>query len=309
MKIIAILFLSLLVFTACSESEKQQVINAIQDINIKNDIEATTVTSLENRLSETSGLAYIDGTLWSHNDSGSKAELNVINQENGTILKTVTVSNATNVDWEDLAFNDTHLFIGDFGNNQGMRQDLVIYKIKLTDLQTKTTVEAEKISFSYADQTDFTKNANTNYDCEAFIAYENELYLFSKNHGNEQTNMYKLSTNSGTEVLEKIATYNSNALITGASIDSKNKVLALIGYSAKGENQGTPKTWIFSEFTDANFFEGTQDKLTWGTPLKAQIEGVTHLDTGKLYIASEKLNYSNSLGSFTLNQELYKLVY
>ena len=309
MKTITILFSALLLFSACSDSEKQKVIDAIQDINIKDDVEADTVTSLDDALTETSGLAYIDGTLWSHNDSGSKAELNAIDQENGTILKTVTVSNATNVDWEDLAFNDTHLFIGDFGNNEGIRQDLAIYKIKLTDLETKTTVEAEKISFSYADQTDFTENADTNYDCEAFIAYENELYLFTKNHGNEETDMYKLSVNSGTEVSEKVTTYNTNALVTGASIDSTNNVLALIGYSASGDNKGTPKTWIFSEFTDADFFEGTQDKLTWGTPAKAQIEGVTHLDAGQLYIASEKLDYSNSLGSFTINQELYKLDY
>ena len=309
MKSIRMLFLALLLFTACSDNQKQAVVNAIQNINIKNDVKADTVTSLNEKLSETSGLAYVDGILWSHNDSGGEAKLYAIDQTNGNILKTVTISNATNVDWEDLAFDDTYLFIGDFGNNIGTRKDLTIYKVKLADLKSETTVEAEKIAFSYATQIDFTVNTTTNYDCEAFIAYENELYLFSKNYGNEQTDMYKLGMDSGVEVAEKVTTFNTNALVTGASIDATNKSLVLIGYGASGTSKGNPKTWIFSDFVDADFFEGTQEKISWGTPIVAQIEGVTHKAKGELYIASEKLNYSNSLGSFTINQELYKLNY
>ena len=250
-------------------------------------------------------MAYLDGTLWTHNDSGGEAKLYAINQVNGTILKTVTVSNASNVDWEDLAFDNMYLFIGDFGNNSGTRKHLKIYKIKRADLQTKTSVEAEIIEFYYATQTEFTSNSNTNYDCEVFVAYEDKLYLFSKNHGNEETDMYALGMNAGVEVAEKVDTFNTNALVTGASIDAENKTLALIGYG----NRGTPKSWIFSNFVDTDFFKGEQEKITWGTPAKAQIEGVTHMAKGKLYISSEKFAYSNDLGSFTINQELYNLNY
>ena len=309
MKHIYILLTLLLLISACSESEKQQVIDAIQDINIKNDEKVDTVTSLSSELTETSGLAYVDGTLWTHNDSGGEAKLYAVDKATGKVLKTVTISNASNVDWEDLAFNETHLFIGDFGNNNGMRKDLKIYKIKLADLKSKTSVKAEIIEFSYATQTKFTKNAKTNYDCEAFVVYEDKLYLFSKNHGNEKTDMYVLGMNVGVDVAEKVSSFNTNSLVTGASIDSKNKVLALIGYSESGTNKGSPKTWIFSEFTDVDFFKGKQSKISWGTPAKAQIEGVTHMAKGKLYISAEKLSYSNTLGSFTINQELYELDY
>ena len=305
MKPIYILFVALLLISACSEEEKQKVIDVIQDINIKNDEKVATVTALSSNVSESSGLAYIDGTLWTHNDSGGEAKLYAIDKSNGKILKTVVISNASNADWEDLAFNKTYLFIGDFGNNKGTRKHLKIYKIKRADLKTKSTVEAEIIEFSYATQTDFTSNSKTNYDCEAFVAYEDKLYLFSKNHGNEQTDMYVLGLNAGVEVAEKMATFNTNALVTGASMDADNKTLALIGYGTRG----TPKSWIFSKFTDTDFFKGKQEKITWGTPAKAQIEGVTHMAKGKLYISSEKFDYSNSLGSFTINQELYNLNY
>jgi len=305
MKKITILLLALLLFSACSESEKQAVVDVIQNINIKNDEKVATVTALSSSISESSGLAYIDGTLWTHNDSGGEAKLYAINPENGKILKTVIISNASNVDWEDLAFDETYLFIGDFGNNNGTRKNLKIYKIKRADLQIKTDVEAEIIEFSYATQTNFTRNSKTNYDCEAFVAYEGKLYLFSKNHGNKKTDMYVLGMNSGVEIAEKVSTFNTNALVTGASLDVANKTLALIGYGTRG----TPKSWIFSNFVDTDFFKGEQEKITWGTPAKAQIEGVTHMAKGKLYISSEKFAYSNNLGSFTIKQKLYNLNY
>lgn len=305
MKYINMFVLGLLLFTGCSESEKQRVIAAVQDLNIQDDKKVDEVTALNEKLSESSGLAYIDGTLWTHNDSGGESKLYAIDTANGNILKTVSITNASNKDWEDLTFDETHLYIGDFGNNRGTRKDLKIYKIKLADLKTELKIEAEVIEFTYATQIDFESDAKTNYDCEAFIAYDGQLYLFSKNYGNEKTDMYVLSTNAGIEVAEKRSTFNSNALITGASMDVNNKVLALIGYS----NKGTPKTWIFSEFVDHNFFEGKQKKFSWGSPAKAQIEGVAHKENGKLYISSEKTSNENAVGSFSLNQKLFELTY
>jgi len=305
MKYIYILLSAIFFFSACSEEKKQQVINVIQNINIKNDEKVATVVTLNNMVKESSGLVYIDGTLWTHNDSGGEAKLYAIDRSTGNIFKTVVVSNAKNVDWEDLAFNSTDLFIGDFGNNRGKRKNLKIYKIKRSDLKTKVTVTAEVIDFSYANQISFKSNSKTNFDCEAFVAYEDKLYLFTKNHGDKKTNIYTIGVDAGQEVAEKLATFNTSALVTGASIDKSNNVLALIGYTTNG----TPRSWIFSEFTDRDFFKGTVDKIRWGTPLKAQIEGVTHIRKGKLYISSERFTYSNSAGSFTIKQKLYNLNY
>ena len=56
----------------------------------------------------------------------------------GTILRTISIANASNIDWEDLAENDTHLFIADIGNNNGNRQDLKIYTILKSDFKTNS---------------------------------------------------------------------------------------------------------------------------------------------------------------------------
>jgi len=78
-------------------------------------------------ISETSGLIYYDNKLITHNDSGNAAELYEINSVNGSITRTITISNATNIDWEDIAQDDTYIYIGDIGNNSGSRTDLKFY--------------------------------------------------------------------------------------------------------------------------------------------------------------------------------------
>jgi len=305
LKYISILALLLLLISACSESEKERVADALNSINLRNGESVPKVAKLPKEVKETSGLSYLDGQLWTHNDSGGEPKLYRVDKRNGKLLKTVTVSNATNKDWEDLAFDDEYLYIGDFGNNMGKRKDLKIYKVKREALKTETNVTAEVIKFTYDKQTDFKSNKKTAFDCEAFIAYEGKLYLFSKNHKESQTDLYRLDTKAGTDVAEYVTSYHTKVLITGASIDAKNKALALSGYTDKL----SPKTWIFKDFTDADFFKGKKEQISWGSPSKAQIEGITHIGKGKLFISTEKFNYSNSSGSFSLSQSLYRLNY
>ena len=41
----------------------------------------------------------------------------------------LSVNKEENVDWEDITQDETHIYIADFGNNNGNRTDLKIYKI------------------------------------------------------------------------------------------------------------------------------------------------------------------------------------
>jgi hypothetical protein len=305
LKYSSILLVTLLLISACSEAEKERVADALNSINLRNGESVDKVTKLAIEVQETSGLSYIDGQLWTHNDSGGEPKLYRVDKGNGKVLKTVTILNATNKDWEDLAFDDEYLYIGDFGNNMGKRKDLKIYKVKREALKTDTNVTAEIIKFTYDKQTDFKSNKNTAFDCEAFIAYEGKLYLFSKNHKESQTDLYRLDTKAGTDVAEYVTSYHTQVLITGASIDVTNKALALSGYTDKL----SPKTWIFKDFTDADFFKGKKEQISWGAPSKAQIEGITHIGKGKLFISTEKFKYTGSTGSFSLSQSLYRLNY
>ena len=136
----------------------------------QNFITPTVITTLSSELNETSGLINLNGEIWTHTDNGGKTELYLIDISDGSIVRTVDIKDANNVDWEDITFDETYVYIGDFGNNDGSRTNLKVYRIKRQELASSNEVEAKKIEFSYSDQTSFEPSYhNTNLDCEAMI--------------------------------------------------------------------------------------------------------------------------------------------
>lgn len=147
-------------------------------------ISVTDKFNLPVTIEETSGLIFFNNRLITHNDSGNTAQLFELDTISGAINRTVTVSNATNVDWEDIAQDDSYIYVGDFGNNNGNRTDLKIYRISKTDYEASTSVIADIINFSYADQIDFTSNPNnTNWDAEGLVVWGELLICFFKKLG------------------------------------------------------------------------------------------------------------------------------
>ena len=59
-------------------------------------------SNLNAALEENSGLILWNDRLWTHNDGGNSTALFEMDTT-GTIIRTVNVSNAVNVDWEDIA--------------------------------------------------------------------------------------------------------------------------------------------------------------------------------------------------------------
>lgn len=87
-------------------------------------------------VNEASGLAFSgrDGKfLWMVNDSGAQAMLHLAGTD-GSDRGKVMVSDATNVDWEDLASfkldGVSYLLIADTGDNNSVRNDCVLYVVK-----------------------------------------------------------------------------------------------------------------------------------------------------------------------------------
>ena len=153
-------------------------------------------------LREISGLEKLDkNSFVAINDGGNAAEIYVIGTD-GSLIKTVSVDGAENVDWEDLASDGTYLYIGDFGNNLNKRKDLCVYKVPLQSIRDKKTVVAEKINFSYTEQNSFPPDANQMlFDAEGFTVYGEKLWIFTKTNDDPWTGMariYKLPTSPGT---------------------------------------------------------------------------------------------------------------
>jgi len=252
------------------------------------------VTSLNDDIAETSGLIYLENRIITHNDSGGMNALYEINRADGEILRTVTIDGAKNVDWEDISQDDQYIYIGDFGNNNGNRTNLVIYKVLKSDYLSADNVNAETIEFDYADQNDFTSAPNnTNFDAEALISYGNDLYIFTKNWEDQRTNIYKLPKVAGNYSIEKIDEFDAKGLVTGGAYNPLAMKVVLTGYA------GLKAFAIeLSGFSDGIFSNGLTEKYNLDIPFTAsfQVEAVDYTDATNYYLSAEK----NALGDATL---------
>lgn len=247
------------------------------------------ITSLTNQLIESSGMIRIDSKLITHNDSGGQAALFEIDTISGEPSRTVVISNADNIDWEDICKDDEFIYIGDFGNNQGTRSDLKIYKIAISDyLDTSDNiVSAEVIEFDYADQTDFTPSAfSTNFDAEAMISNGDQLHVFTKNWGNNWTNIYSIPKTPGDYSVQKVDSINIEGMVTGAVYDAGNEKIILTGYSILL----APFLVQLTEFSDGPPSQGGITKVNLQMPqgFSSQIEGIITGDNTTIYLTSEE---------------------
>ncbi len=268
--------------------------------------QVTLVTPLQSSLDETSGLIYLNQKLITHNDSGGKPFLYELDSVSGNVSRIVVVGNATNIDWEDLCYDDTYIYIADFGNNNGSRTNLKVYRILISDYFTSVndTVTADTIHFSYSDQTDFTSSQySTNFDAEALISYNDSLYIFTKNWGNNRTNIYALPKMPGTYQINKIDSINSQGLVTGAAFNSLSNTIVLSGYTALA-----PFAIEISNFNINELSSGTINRYLLQMPsgFSYQVESITAVNQNQYYLTAEK-SFAGSSGLFKLTSNLLGL--
>lgn len=289
---------SQLVFT--DTVAKNQIPNAGKNEGIykykKLKIKNFTSVILSDTLSETSGLIEWENYLYTHNDD---KDLHLYQlDKNGRILKNIKLEGIQNKDWEAIAQDETHLFLGDIGNNVGgNRRDLTIYKIRKATLFDNP--EIEQIEFAYANQMDFRKQKTnkTDFDAEAIVVTENDLFIFTKQWTSKQTNIYKLPKTSGNFTAELIATLPVNGLISGAAyVPNQNRVV-LCGYSKKLK----PFLYILFNFTDLTFEKSHLQKIKLKLPFH-QIEGISTTDGVIFYLTNE---YFSTKLTGTIEQQLH----
>lgn len=246
------------------------------------------ITILDQSVKETSGLIFFDGKLVTHNDSGDSARLYEIDTITGNVLRIVNISNATNIDWEDITHDSNYIYVGDFGNNYGNRTDLVIYRISKQDFNSQTNVLADSLVIEYSDQTNFNSQPNANnYDCEAMIAFKDSLMLFSKNWENEKTYLYTIPKIPGNYNLTKRDSFDTQGTITGATYNKYTNVVLLIGYKTSSLSK---YMWELYGFEGYNVFGGNKAKCDINITGSIQIEGITTKNDFNYFISSEEIN-------------------
>lgn len=245
------------------------------------------ITRLSTSLNETSGLLVANGTVWTQLDGGHPHKLFQVDTLTGAVLREVEIANAVNADWEDLCTDGRWVFIGDFGNNNGNRTDLHIYRFPLDALLDTSmhNVTADTIRFAYADQTNYTPARHrTNFDCEAFVAVDDSLFLFTKNWKDGHTVLYTLPAVLGDHIARPRATMDTRGLITGATHDPETGAIALVGYT---RHLYTPFVWTLSGYTGHAFFAGSAVRHTIRRPF-LQMEAIAWQRRGSLLLTNER---------------------
>lgn len=241
-------------------------------------------------LRESSGAIFYNGKLITHNDSGGQNALFELDTISGEVTRTITIDNATNKDWEDIAQDDTSIYIGDIGNNDGNRTDLKIYKINKNDYMNSDNVTAEIINFNYSDQIDFTSNPNdTEWDSEALIALDTSLFLLTKNWVNGITKAYSIPKNSGTHTVNPLSTtLDSDGMITGSTYNQLTEKIYSVGYNSLLQ----PFICISEDFTGNDIFSGTNTRIQLSSLGFEQTEAITHISDNRYFITSESFKIS-----------------
>ena len=132
-----------------------QVVENIDTISIDDyTFESVVLPSV---LNEISALEYEKedknvASFWGLNDSDSQSEIYRFNAKTGEIINTILITNAPNIDWEEISSDDQRIYIADFGNNRGNRKDLSFYYIEKKSIdysKARQELKAEKVEFYY----------------------------------------------------------------------------------------------------------------------------------------------------------------
>lgn len=254
----------------------------------------TLIADLSGELAENSGLSFLNNSIYSINDGGNSTIINELSI-NGSSVRNIQIDSAQNVDWEAITTSETELFIGDFGNNSGTRNNLKIYRINKSDVLQSDTVSSSFVQFYYPDQTNFSPQPNNNnFDCEAFIFFQDSLHLFTKGWANLYTKHYIVPLNSAEPVAAILKdSLFVDGLITDASIDAQTGNLLLLGYKNNGSNFYTSFVYLIFDYPNNQFFEGNKRRIELGNMLTlSQTEGITWKNQFSGFISSEKITSS-----------------
>ena len=263
-------------------------------------VEVTQKGVLPPSLSENSGLIFYGGKLITHNDSGNDPVLFEIDTVSLTVTRTVEITNAENIDWEDITQDDQYIYIGDIGNNLGTRTDLVIYRISKQEYDQSDSVVTERIHFNYEDQTDFTDQGNSDWDAEALFVLEGQLIVLTKQWNSMGTVAYSLPSTPGDHSARRIGELEINGLVTGASFIKDTSELFILGYSMILE----PFVYKVSEPNVQSIFQGESLKLDVSLGI-AQTEGIAYITNNRFFISSE--SFSREVPAITLSAQLMAL--
>jgi hypothetical protein len=171
-------FLAILLFTGFSAfAQKPEILGIVKS----------------DKLAEASGLASsstLPGYYWTHNDSGNKPEVYLLNSE-GKLVSTIRLKGMFNRDWEDIAegvgpdLNKQYVYVGDIGNNLKLGVDIMVYRF---EAPTKVPAEKSNVKPDFV----YLRYPDGPRDAESLMVdpISRHLYVISKRE--KQVGLYKV---------------------------------------------------------------------------------------------------------------------
>ena len=211
----------------------------------------TTGTIADGEITESSGIAASKcqpNVYWTHNDSGDDAFIFAFDKT-GAKLGTWKVTNAENVDWEDIALHKDSagkcfIYIGEIGDNESKRDERVIYRVaepkaglenaSATKQQPLTSEPAETIRFTYPDR---------KHNAETLLVHPDsgDIYVVTKTVSGPAT-VFRIKPVFGKETsitAEKVSNLSvpsiPNGFLTGGDISPDGKRVVICDYSGAYE--------------------------------------------------------------------------
>jgi hypothetical protein len=253
----------------------------------QHDGQLTFICDLPNKFNENSGITTLQNDkIWLIEDNGNDDVIYEVSTK-GERLREFKVKNARNNDWEDLTKDDKgNLYIGDFGNNNNDRKDLVIYKIPNPTAEPGDKIEAEKINFKYPEQKEYPPSpSKRKYDTEALFFLDSMLYIITKDRSNPfsgEALIYTVPAQAGNYDATMVGTFrtcnkSTTCQITSAAISPDKKKIVLLGY-------GT--LWLITNYQLPDFSKGTVQFIDLG--VRTQLEAVCFKDNSTILLSDEK---------------------
>lgn len=261
----------LLLFCCCQASQGQS-----------NTVEVRKSVNLPIGLSEASGIEYVNGNFWTHNDGQDGPNLLKIDIATGEVNRKLKLPDASNKDWEDITSDEKYLYIGDIGNNNKSRKKLTIYKVEIATMEIEGSQPyVQLIQFVYPGK----KEGKTkNYNSEAIFVKDGLLYVITKENSGK-AKIYSLNTVDRDQRGQLVSEIELSGAVTGATFDKNSNNLYIIGYNKITEQIYHPFLGIVD-----NFLSPSQSIKECTISESGQMEGIT-VSQGNIIIVSETTKY------------------
>ncbi len=231
------------------------------------------------------------GNIWIEQDSGNPANLDLIGYD-GQLKGRVAIPDATNRDWEDLAFGPgpqagvNYIYIAEIGDNVAVHQTSYVYRLPEPAGATATVTPAsvEKISFQYPD-------GPRDAECLILDPQTKDLWIVSKRESN--VHLYQLPYPQSTTDIIMAKAWGELPLsgITGGGISTDGSEILIRSYT---------NIYYFKRSSGQSFADALQRQTATTLPyrIEPQGEAVCFDKANKGYFTISEINTAASVNLY-----------